>query len=287
MKRLYLTLGVLLSFSVANFAQVADVAAYVDLNDYECLNAGDELQPDPDETSQPYGIYGVVNLGPDVVDSGKYVWFASPINNFDGTLLSISGYLTHQAGPGEALTLFTGLPIDSIKVLMDIDAYESDTTGAFANYLVPSSQLQDSTVYGFFVFNWGIGEDFENPENSDTVRANNHAYVPIMWHCGTGGGDGGVGINDMLLEAAENVMIFPNPAQNELHFRYGFLRNTDNAVAHVIDMSGRILLTKELGKQSVGTEKFDMDISALPAGNYLLQISTGYINAVGKFTVND
>lgn len=286
MKRLYITLGMLLSFSMASFAQNADVAAYLELNSYQCLNAGDEIQPYDTVTNQPYGIWGVVNMGPDLVDSGEIVWLATPTNEFVDSSMYISGYYTREAAAGDALVLLSYMSVDSIKVLMDIDAYENDTTGYFVNYMVPRQQLVDSQMYGFFVFNWGIGEDYQNPDNSDTVRSNNRTYLPIMWHCGPGG-DTGEGIEDMLLAAAHNITIFPNPAQNELHFKYGFLRNTNNAVAQVIDMSGRVLLTKNLGKQPMGTYEFNMDISALPAGNYLLEISTGYINAVGKFTVND
>lgn len=280
MKRLYITLSLLLAFGSASFAQIADLQAYVDIPQFECLNAGDTLQPYDSITTQPYGIWGVVNLGPDAIDSGEIVWFASPSNQMIDSGLYYSGYYTLNSDANSWLRPVSYLSVDSINTLMDIDAYNNDTTGYFINYMVTKENFVDSQTYGFFVFAKGVGDDFQSPDNTDTNNANNRAYVPITWHCGTN-----LSVADLIEEGARNINIFPNPAQNVLNFKYGFIRPTAKAVAQVIDMTGRVLMTKDLGKHVFGTEQFNMDISKLPAGNYLLEISTGYMNAVGKFTV--
>lgn len=281
MKRFYITLGLLLTLGTASFAQIADLQAYVDFSQFQCLNAGDTIQPYDTVTTQPYGIWGVVNLGPDAIDSNETVWFADPHNQMIDSGLYFSGYYTIYSDANSWLRPVSYLSVDSINTLMDIDAYENDTTGYFINYLVTKENFVDSQTYGFFVFNRGIGDDFQSPDNTDTNTANNKAYVPITWHCGTN-----LSVSEMIVEGARHINIFPNPAKNELNFKYGFIRPTEKSVAQVIDMTGRILLTKDLGKHIFGTEKFNMDISSLPAGNYLLEISTGYMNAVGKFSVS-
>lgn len=281
MKRLYITLSLLFALGSTTFAQIADLQAFVDFPQFECLNAGATIQPYDTVTTQPYGIWGVVNLGPDAIDSGETVWFADPHNQLIDSGLYFSGWGTFYSEANSYLTLGSYLPVDSINTLMNIDAFESDTTGYFINYLVTKENFVDSQVYGFFVFNRGVGDDFQSPDNTDTNTTNNRAYVPITWHCGTN-----LSVSEMVTEGARYINIFPNPAQNELNFKYGFIRPTAKAVAQVIDMTGRVLLTKDLGKHVFGTEKFNMDISSLPAGNYLLEISTGYMNAVGKFTVS-
>jgi len=280
MKRVYITLGLLLAFSVGSFAQNADLAAYVELNEFECLNVGDTLQPYDTVTTAPYGIWGAINLGPDPIDSNETVWMSTPQNQIIDSGLYFSGYYTEYSEANSWLRPISYLPVDSINTLLDIDAYENDTNRYYINLMVPKENLVDGQKYGFYVFVKGVGDDFNSADNVDTSTSNNNAYVAITWHC-----DDPNGIRGMLDVASRNIDIFPNPAQNDLHFKYGFIGSTNNAVARVIDMTGRVILTKNLGKHHFGTEEFSMDISSLRAGNYLLELSTGYVNAVGKFTV--
>lgn len=280
MKRIYLTLGVLMAFGMSAFAQNADLAAYIELNEFECLNVGDTLQPDTSVTTNPYGVWGAINLGPDVIDSNETVWISTPNNQIIDSGLYFSGYSTVYSPANSWLRPLSYLPVDSINTLLDIDAWENDTNRYYINLMVPKQNLVDGQKYGFFVFVRGIGDDLNSPDNVDTSSSNNNAYVAITWHCADPSG-----IRGMLDEASRSIDIFPNPAQNDLHFKYGFIGQTDNAVARVIDMTGRVILTKNLGKHHFGTEEFSMDISSLRAGNYLLELSTGYVNAVGKFTV--
>lgn len=281
MKRIYITLGVLLALSMGAFAQNADLAAYIEINQFQCLNAGDTLQPDTSVHTDPYGVWGVVNLGPDAIDSNTTIWMSTPQNKLIDSGLYFSGYYTEYAPANSWLRPLSYLPVDSINTLLDIDRWENDTANRYyINLMVTKENFVEGNRYGFFVFAKGVGDDFESPDNVDTSTANNNAYVAITWHC-----EDPNGIRGMLDEASRNIDIFPNPAQNDLHFKYGFIGSTNNAVARVIDMTGRVILTKNLGKHHFGTEEFSMDISSLRAGNYLLELSTGYVNAVGKFTV--
>lgn len=279
MKRFYLTLGLLLSFGLSTtFGQIADLAAYVNMPDFQCLNLGDSILPPGNDIdpNQPVGAWGVINNGPDYIDSGTYVWFSSPRNQMIDSGLYFSGYPTREAAPNDPIALYSYLQVDSIKVLMDIDAHQADTTGFFINYMVKRPDFVNEQVYGFFVFQRGVGDDFNAIINIDTVRENNNAWVPIKWNCD-------LGVSEMLYDAALDINVYPNPVKNELNFQYGFLQNT-SATVSVVDMSGRIVLTKDLGRFGFGTQDFTLNTANLAPGNYILQMSTDYVRATGKFT---
>lgn len=282
MKRIYTTLGLIaaaMSFGTSSFGQIADLAAFVQMSDFTCLNAGTTIygyDTAVNGVQQPLGYWGAVNLGPDDVTSGTSIMYAMPMCDFNDSTINVYLGQTQFDAPADSVAWIQhGLPVDSIKSLINIDTF---TSVGFGASLVHRADLQDGQTYGFYLWILGLGNNPNSPDNIDTVVTNDIAYVPVKWHCNTG-------IQEMMEEAARDISIFPNPAQNELHFRYGFIKATEKATARVIDMTGRVLASKELGKNNFGTKEFNMDISTLPAGNYLLEISTGYMNAVGKFTV--
>lgn len=278
MKRIYMTLGLIAALGTASYAQVADLAAIVEVDSAACLDAGqmlDTVQNGPN----PYGIWGLQNNGPDAITNGSTVLFLDPSCKKTATGFSVTGsVLQADAQAGDYIGVRSFLPVDSIFTLLDYDSLAAPNA-SLGSVLISNEDLIEGHTYGFYVYVLGVGDDPNNPENTDTVLGNNLNAVPVVWHCNTG-------IQDMMEEAAQNITIFPNPVQNnELHFRYGFIKATEKATARVVDMTGRVLKSQELGKNNFGTQEFTMDISALPAGNYMLEISTGYINAVGKFTV--
>lgn len=281
MKRIYLTLGAVVALATGAFAQNADLQAVVSMDSSICLNSGQTL-----DTAQngpnPYGIWGLLNNGPDIIPAGSTAWYLDPTAaiSASGGYNLYSHSISADVPSGQYFALSSFLPVDSISTLVSLDslALPNATIGSV---IVPRETFVEGKTYGFYVFVLGIGDDPNSPDNVDADGSNNFDYVPVKWHC-TGGG---TGINEMIEEAAQHIAIFPNPVQNELHFRYGFIKATAQATARVIDMTGRVIMTQELGKQQFGTKGFDMNISSLSAGNYLLEISTGYMNAVGKFTV--
>lgn len=283
MKRIYLTLGAVVALATGAFAQHADLTALVDMTQYECLNAGTTLYPSDttiNGVDQPVGAFGVGNNGPDQIDANSTIMMIMPICNVSSTGAQVFPATVSQDAPaGSVATALSYFPVDSINTLLNIDSFNAGAN-QFSSLLVPKNQLVDGQTYGFYVYVIGVGSDPNSPDNLDDSMQNNFYYVPVKWHC-----QPGTGINEMIEEGAQHIAIFPNPAQNELHFRYGFIKATTQATARVIDMTGRVIMSQELGQQQFGTKEFNMDISSLSAGNYLLEISTGYMNAVGKFTV--
>lgn len=282
MKRIYMTLGAIVALATSSFAQHADLAGVVQMSSFACLNQGTTIYPNDttiNGVAQPTGAWGVVNNGPDQIDSSTTLNIITPVCPVSSTGAGVLSLIVQADAPaGDFVSALSYLPVDSIKSLLNIDSFNAGVN-QFSGLLVPNNQFVNGATYGFFLYVIGIGDDINSPDNTDDSMQNNFVYVPVKWHCNTG-------IQEMMEEAARDISIFPNPAQNELHFKYGFIKATENATARVIDMTGRILESKELGKNNFGTKEFNMDISSLPAGNYLLEISTGYMNAVGKFTVS-
>ncbi len=71
--------------------------------------------------------------------------------------------------------------------------------------------------------------------------------------------------NDAQATTLNKVSIYPNPAQNILHVE-GL---SSNAKLTVVDFAGTIIVSREL---SVVSNGYDLNISSLHAGNYLLKI---------------
>ena len=84
---------------------------------------------------------------------------------------------------------------------------------------------------------------------------------------------GELGNNDNLLN---NVVIYPNPAKNNLN-----IQNAKNASVKVFDLLGRIVLLKNnisLNQQ--------LDVSKLTTGTYLIKIINGNQIKTDKFIIN-
>lgn len=70
-----------------------------------------------------------------------------------------------------------------------------------------------------------------------------------------------------------NAWIAPNPGQD--HFRIGFeLERPATALVQVLDLTGKILLTNELGRLSPGNHQINSE-PELPPGTYLIRLQAG------------
>ncbi len=80
--------------------------------------------------------------------------------------------------------------------------------------------------------------------------------------------------NDAQATTLNNISIYPNPAQNILHVE-GL---SANAKLTVVDFNGNIIVSRELSpvpsNTGVVSNGYDLNVSSLHAGNYLLKIET-------------
>jgi hypothetical protein len=113
----------------------------------------------------------------------------------------------------------------------------------------------------------------------DTARGNNGKYPAITIACPTSS------IGDIKGLAKQTLSVYPNPAKNDVFFTYNFEKVSNDAAIRISDIAGRIVLTKALGKNIIGEQKLSVDVSALHAGTYIIELITEENRAISKFSI--
>lgn len=91
------------------------------------------------------------------------------------------------------------------------------------------------------------------------------------------------GISELSFEDPTIIKTYPNPASTQLSFEYNFTNN-ENATAQILDVAGRTVFLKEFANNS-GNQKFDLDVTSLNTGAYILQFVVGDKTMTSKFNV--
>ncbi len=82
----------------------------------------------------------------------------------------------------------------------------------------------------------------------------------------------------------EPLTIYPNPATNNISFELNFTQ-AENVQVSVKDLTGREVMRKDFGRIQAGnTTPFNLDISRLQAGMYIIELNGEDRKALGKFT---
>ena len=76
------------------------------------------------------------------------------------------------------------------------------------------------------------------------------------------------------------AIVFPNPVSNLLHLQFN-LPNEDAIKITLYDLQGKLIMKKNIGKQSAGQHLEILDIAHIPAGTYVCSIA-GQSNAISK-----
>lgn len=79
------------------------------------------------------------------------------------------------------------------------------------------------------------------------------------------------------------VKIYPNPSPGQVNISYDLL-NTEDALVTVLDLSGREVHKQTIAKANSGTNS--LDLNNLPAGLYLIQLSTATFQTQQKIYIN-
>ena len=162
---------------------------------------------------------------------------------------------------------------DSIHLLLDMDYYDQDSIVLVGS---PWSEFVPCHPYGLFIWFQGTVDQY-GTIFSDADTSNDLAVVPVIYDCFAGSGTG------MLSLYHQNVTLqaFPNPASSQLSLQQYFERNAKVSL-RITDMSGRVVLHKELGKLQ-GDQQIEVDIASLPPGTYLLELSSIYLKGTCRF----
>ena len=69
------------------------------------------------------------------------------------------------------------------------------------------------------------------------------------------------------------VSAYPNPAHDQLNLRYT-LDNVTAVTINVYDMNGRLVSSENKGAQTAGAQQATVNVSAIPAGMYRVELVT-------------
>ncbi|OJV55977.1 MAG: hypothetical protein BGO31_18010 [Bacteroidetes bacterium 43-16] len=318
MKKFFLTLSIAAMGLVKGFAQELDLQAFITF-DTASIGNGSFLTDTADRTNtnafdwylgqtvtttfayvQPtadsvWGALGIQYNGPDAIDAGSNIMYQNSYgryltlaecaaNNVVCNDTSRYWYTwqrpvsTDIVDPG-IVSLFgfqERMKNDSVKLLFDwkmwVDSGINDIQGP------PYETFVAGKEYGLFVWVRGLN-NFSTPANIDPFPRNNVYVHKIIWK------GYGVSVKDMIAKRSlEALVVYPNPAANNLKFDYEFKQNT-NASLIIRDVTGRIVKTENFGRQVIGKQTFAVDIAALANGNYVAEFQTGEVTAVSKFSV--
>ncbi len=195
-------------------------------------------------------------------------------------------------GPGAIAitdTVFYGVKGSSQVFTIPLSTIAS---GAFVNfpnalYLANDSArtVDQTTTFCFFLYKQSDiihgtgGPNFANTY-LDNVHTNDTSCVTITRKKKTG-----TSLFDLNAGVKEALSIYPNPTHGALNFNFNFDKAA-TATARITDITGRTVLVKDFGKNSVGNHLFTVDVSALTKGTYFVEFIADERRAISKFTAN-
>jgi photosystem II stability/assembly factor-like uncharacterized protein len=74
-------------------------------------------------------------------------------------------------------------------------------------------------------------------------------------------------------KTVEALSVFPNPAVNEISIRY-YLHERSNVTVRLVDVSGRPVVTRDVGTRNPGSQTAGLDVRAVTPGIYILEVAT-------------
>lgn len=125
---------------------------------------------------------------------------------------------------------------------------------------------------GIVSSNWVEADDYDDPADS-----NNVSYVVIEMD---------IPRNISEINGCTNPLkLYPNPVcSGTLNFDFEF-KGKEKATVRITDITGKTVLVNEI--VGYGMETIPMDVSALNAGLYVLEVSTKDRRSINKFTVGN
>jgi hypothetical protein len=269
MKRIYMTLVLLGTLSTSVLAQRnVDVKAF-----FKSPTSGATINC----TDSFIADYAFINLGPDAIlttDTFAFSDFESTYNT-DGTIDNIFlGVPTANANVGDTINiggLLWKSHMTRVKTLVDTASLEF-INGPFADggYIAFNQFLGfGHIVSNSFVFDTTVVKDIQSNNNID-----GHL---ITISCTSGIDEAVNGL------AKQNLNIYPNPASNTIKFKATMANGS--AVLRVSDISGRTVLVKDFGKQTIGEKELTLNVSALKNGMYYVEFVNGEKRSISKLSI--
>ncbi len=152
-----------------------------------------------------------------------------------------------------------GLPKDSSVYYLDTVGFTTANTGA--------NNMCDSA----WAVNSGGAVITDNDKNNNRTCKSVY-FLPASTSVNT------------LVGEESGLTLYPNPVSNTLNVKYDFQTASASTLA-VMDLLGNVVVKQDLGNTNVGERQIPIDVSQLPNGLYILQLSVGDTKLVNKFSI--
>lgn len=288
MKRIYLALAAVLAFSAATYAQKdVDLKLVIksptSATDYANQNFGDSIR----------FSFQITNEGTEAVtitDTMK-LWLTTRI--FGDEVYNIQGAV-RMGMPPTAMAPGDTSPVYGLWIKQGDNFYTSgpnevafpvDAKGCFSMYVYGYS---DDGYY--FMDPDFSGATYNNASSIGdylSAMSGNNADTQIAVKFGTGAGAADCGSYPLDIISVKpntfNINVYPNPVENQLGFSYEF-NKASNATVRILDVVGRVVMTKDFGKVNMGVQNFNLNVSNLNTGVYMIEFNSENGRGVTKFT---
>jgi len=246
--------------------------------------------------------FAVTNNGPDVVDSTDTLTFVVGTRLLGNDVYNYLHLFTAK-GPKDGMnipvgvtdTLYMRFP-NGIKFFTNSEAKVKFPTDAKVCHKVAVLGYNKDMYFfqddGFIPATYN--QIFQNAQETsdlnslwDAFMGNNIDDVTILF--GSGEADfcsepPGSGISE-LKEGKVGLTVYPNPTSNNIHLDFALDRTVSNAQIRISDVTGRTVLTQNMGKAAAGEHNVTVDVTSLNSGMYFVQLNAGGMRGVAKFTV--
>lgn len=207
----------------------------------------------------------IVNNGPDALTLGDTVFVKGPWN--EENYVSV---LTFADEEGNVLTVNAGDTVGHFA--WNIHSSEVLTLADPNSFEWVYAPFASSQNYLFALLSGSFSASFEDP-----ITENNGGTVNVTWCPSTS-------IQDQIA-LNKSMSVFPNPAQNQINVQFDF-NEAAHATVRISDITGRVVLDQDFGKQTPGIHSFSIDASSLNNGMYNIELIMNNQRAISKLTIN-
>lgn len=250
----------------------------------------------PDGGVATHGTFGIANAaaiaGTGADDITVILYDGDPDD--DGVIDLVAGFtdLDNAAGGQVGFGTYTILGTEPVDTLISVEI--SDFTSGGPVILKPRHFYYLSTLYNGANGTTGLLVAFSNTTEEYYLNFPTTPVFLDQFYSGISGATiierlqlegypaNLVKVNPAILEASK-VVITPNPANTQLRLDLNLSKVNDNVTVSLIDWTGRFVSTQVLKNFQNGQTTFD--VSALPSGTYLVQVSAQEGNTMRKVSV--
>jgi len=123
-----------------------------------------------------------------------------------------------------------------------------------------------------------------NPAFEPWVALDNGGTFPLPQTNNFTGGGTGNKANLLTLGKAISATLYPNPASQAINLNLEMEHESEVNLT-VFDLTGRVVMQRELGEQPAGHQSIELDLTSLNNGAYFMKIETGNEVQTARFQV--